>query len=59
MKWKAKAKNIDEIKTVITDSLIDISLPYFVYKTRTAKAPNPMISRIHAIVHNPIDGGTN
>lgn len=59
IKWKANAKKNDEITIVITDNLIEISLPYFVYKTKTAKAPIPMIKRNHAIIHSGIDGGTN
>ena len=59
MKWKANAKNIEEIEIVITDNLIEISLPYFVYKTKTAKAPIPMIKRNQAKIHSGIDGGTN
>lgn len=59
MKWNANAKNIEENTIVITDNLIEISLPYFVYKIKTAKAPIPMIKRNQAIIHSGIDGGIN
>jgi len=59
MKWKANARKIEEITIVIIDNLMEISLPYFVYKTKTAKAPIPMIKRNQASIHNGIDGGIN
>ena len=59
MKWKANARKIEEITIVIIDNLMEISLPYFVYKTKTAKAPIPMIKRNQARIHKGIDGGTN
>jgi len=59
IKWKANAKNIEETAIVMIDNLIEISLPYFVYKTKTAKAPIPMIKRNQAKIHSGIDGGTN
>ena len=59
IKWNPKAKKIEEITIVITDNLIEISLPYFVYNTKTAKAPIPMIKRNQAKIHSGIDGGIN
>ena len=59
IKWNANAKKIEDITIVITDNLIEISLPYFVYKTKTAKAPIPIIKRNQAKIHRGIDGGIN
>ena len=59
IKWNANAKKIEETTIVMTDNLIEISLPYFVYNTKTAKAPIPMIKRNQAIIHSVIDGGIN
>ena len=59
IKWNANAKNIEDITIVMTDNLIESSLPYFVYKIKTAKAPIPIIKRNQAKIHRGIDGGIN
>jgi len=49
-------KNIAANTIVINDNRIDISLPYFVYITKTVNAANPMKRKIQARTHNVSEG---
>jgi len=44
---------------VITDNLMEISLPYFEYKTNINKETKPIPKNTHAKTHKTIDGPSN
>jgi hypothetical protein len=54
-----KPKNMEPNNIVIIDNLIEISLPYFVYKTRINKETMPMPKKTQAKTHKTIEGPSN
>lgn len=58
-KWNPNPKKNDAITIVINESLIELSLPYLVYKTKISKDNIPITRNIQAKTHNGIDVGVN